>query len=132
MRIIVACLTVGFLLLATREGRSQMSVGDLFRYCTTGDETLSQVCGVYMTGFMNGLNYEQITRGNGPEKICLPKDITGQNVKDVFEGFMRDYPKLQIAPEITQPSIIVGMALFRAYPCPKAPQSRAPQPKLPQ
>jgi len=112
-------LLVGVVTLcAVRENRSQ-SAGDLFRACTGTDRAASTMCGMYMAGFMSGLTFEQITRGSGPKKICLPEGITGQQVQQVFEGFMRDYPKLQNEPKVDQPSLIIGMALIRAYPCPK-------------
>lgn len=114
---LVVCAFLTWLLMPD-EGRSQ-SAGDMFRYCTGSDTTLSTMCGLYMAGFMNGVSFEQTTRGNGAQKICMPNDITGERVKEVFEGFMRDYPKLQNDPRINKPEIIIGMALLRAYPCPK-------------
>jgi hypothetical protein len=100
-------------LCAVGESRSQ-SAGELFRACTGTDKLASTMCGMYMAGFMSGLTYEQITRGSGPQKICLPKGITGQQVQQVFEGFMRDYPKLQNEPKVDQPSFIIGLALRSA------------------
>jgi len=75
------------------------------------------MCGVYMAGFMNGVTFEQLTRGNGPTKICMPDGIDGNRVKQLFEGFMREYPKLQTEAGLDQPGLAVGMALLRAYPC---------------
>lgn len=51
----------------------------------------------------NGMTFEQLTQGNGPAKICLPEGMTGNRVKSVFEGFMRDYPKLQAEKDLTNP-----------------------------
>jgi len=96
-----------------------ISAGDLYRYCTSGEKTLEKMCGLYMTGFMNGLVYQQITEPGGPQKICLPEGFTGKRVKETFEGFMRDYPGVQNEPKLDEPGIMVGMALFRAFPCPK-------------
>jgi hypothetical protein len=108
-------LTVGVLLFTSHESDA-LTVGDLYRFCTSSDQALATMCGLYMSGFMSGLSFQQ-TR---PQTICLPEDITGRRVKQAFEGFMRDYPKLQTAAEIDQISIIVGLALIRAFPCPKA------------
>ena len=88
------------------------AAGALFAICTSADTTPRGICGMYMAGFSAGMNIEQIL----PHKACLPKGITGIQVKTVFEGFMRDYPKLQEASGVDS-SIIVGLALFRAYPC---------------
>jgi hypothetical protein len=77
---------------------------------------------MYMAGFMNGMTFEQLTRRNGPAKICLPEGMTGDQVKSVFEGFMRDYPKLQAEKGLDQPGLVVGMALLRAYACSTAKQ----------
>ena len=56
-------LLVGVVTLcAVGESRSQ-SAGDLFRACTGIDKAASIMCGMYMTGFVSGLTYEQAARG---------------------------------------------------------------------
>jgi hypothetical protein len=72
-----------------------------------------------MTGFMDGLVYQQITGPGGPHKICLPERFSGMRVKETFEGFMRDFPWMQNDPKIDKPAVVVGMALGRAFPSPK-------------
>ena len=69
-----------------------------------------------MTGFLAGMEMEQLTRGDGAQKVCLPKGINGYQVKTVFESFMRDNPKLQTGD--SNLPIFMGLALFLAYPCP--------------
>ncbi len=101
--------------LARAEAKT-MTAGELFEACTSTIKTASGVCTVYMAGFMAGMNVEQLTRGDGPQKVCMPEGITGERVKAVFEGFMRDYPKMQKGE--AEPSLTIGFALFRAYPCP--------------
>jgi hypothetical protein len=58
--------------------------------------------------------------GCGLWSRCMPEGITTTRFKEVFEGFMRDYPGLQSEPGLDHPELIIGMALFRAYPCPGA------------
>jgi hypothetical protein len=118
MRTILRCLLTASILLLTYCESNALSVGDLYRFCVSSDKQLATMCGLYMAGFMNGMNFEQLK----PHKICMPEGLTGERVKQVFEGFMRDYPKLQTAEELDQVSIIVGLALVRAFPCPKAPE----------
>jgi hypothetical protein len=80
---------------------------------------MNDLCSVYLAGFMNGIYFEQANRGGGSQNICLPDDLTGERVKELFEAYMRDYPKLQDQPKLDQPSTIIGTALLRAYPCPE-------------
>jgi hypothetical protein len=91
-------------------------MGELFGYCTGNNQTARTMCALYMAGFMNGLTIEQLN----PKKVCMPEGMTGSRVKEVFEGFMRDYPNLQTDAHLDQPGIIVHLALYRAYPCPGA------------
>jgi len=100
------------------ESKSQ-SAGDVFRACISADTAMNDLCSVYLAGFVNGIYFEQANRGGGSQKICLPDDLTGERVKELFEAYMRDYPKLQDQPKLDQPSIIIGTALLRAYPCPE-------------
>jgi hypothetical protein len=67
-----------------------------------------------MTGFLDGMRVEQLT----PGKACMPKGMTGNRVKTVFEDFMRDYPKRQT--ETIGPPFIISSALFRAFRCPSS------------
>jgi hypothetical protein len=110
---------IPILLLSHFEAKS-LSTGEVFAACTSTDKTAETMCAIYMTGFMNGITFDQITRGDGPNKICMPKGITGNDVKVIFEKFMRDNPKLQNETKLDQPAVVVGMALFQAYPCPGA------------
>lgn len=113
---LLIALAMPFALLSRAEAKNITTAGDLFASCTSTIELESTVCAVYMAGFMNGVTFEQITRGDGHQKICLPAGMTGKRVKTVFEGFMRDFPKLQQGEN--NPAAVIGIALFKAYPCP--------------
>lgn len=111
-------------LLTPAEAKSMATAGGMFASCTSTVKIESDVCAVYMAGFLAGVNMEQISRGDGHQKTCLPLGITGARVKTIFEGFMRDYPKVQeLEKEENTKHLLeltIAMALFRAYPCPGA------------
>ena len=112
------------LLLSRAEAKNTITAGELFADCTSTIKLESFICGVYMGGFLAGVNMEQISTGDGHQKTCLPYGITGERVKTIFEGFMRSYPKIQeIEREQNMErdlNVIIALALFSAYPCPRA------------
>ena len=102
--------------LLTQGEAKAMSAAELFTMCT--NKTTSGTCGVYMAGFITGMIF-------GSKKVCLPKGITGNQLKTIFESFMRNYPKLQT--EDVDSGFTIGLALLEAYPCPGTmPQTRVP------
>ena len=72
-----------------------------------------------MGGFATGMVY-------GSKELCLPKGgLTGNQLKTIFENFMREYPKLQA--EDIDAGLTIGLALFSAYRCPGTmPPTRVP------
>lgn len=95
---------------------TSLNTETLFAYCTSKNQTANTMCALYMAGFMHGVTTEQLIRGDGPQKLCLPQGLTGNQVKDIFEGFTRDYPKAGF----DHPGLVIHLALFRAFPCPGA------------
>ncbi len=116
MRPVLCCgLTAAAILFTCYDCHAE-TIGDFYRSCTSDEPALVTSCRLYMEGFLTGLNFEK-TR---PHTICLPDDVSGNQIKRVFDRFMRGYPKLQNDPSINQEelAVVIAMALVRAFPCP--------------
>jgi Ssp1 endopeptidase immunity protein Rap1a len=87
------------------------SGNDFFNYCDSKDDVNQLSCLGWVAGFAQGL--ETLQTAYGHAEICLPKNSTVPQYRDVILLLLRDRPEVR---HLSVDAIALA-ALTRAFPC---------------
>ena len=106
-------LALAATLLLTVVGDAATLRAENLTLCDAKEAKYRLICGVYVTAFVEGVEFSQHARDIG-HAICIPPTVLDEQARRVIENFAKKAPEWEPAPDVAT------QALIAAYPCKKS------------
>lgn len=71
------------------------------------------MCGLYVLGFMQGVNMQADVFSSPKKLFCTPDGVTGEQGRSIVTKYLNDHPEQRHE----QMRVLVPIALMQAFPC---------------